>query len=218
MSPPVVAPACSSVSAEYAPPTSQMPPPPSSFNPWRVLIPSMIGLLVIFGVIYAFTRNSQPTNATTPGPTLTADPNSSPVEAASPATGESEAGLPAGGTTNTSANANANADTSPSPEIGASPEERRQTSTRTKTRTRIQTERRHYLRPHDPSKRIHRRHLRRPRQPSRRFRSLLKRSRALHRPAGIVQGQDSYEFNQRLLSIWNVELCPRVDAASSGST
>ena len=125
MSPPIVeAPPAAApvVSAEYAPPTNQMPPPPSSFNPWRVLIPSMIGLLVIFGVIYAFTRNSQPTNATT-GSTLTADPNSSPVEAASPATGESEAGLPAGGQTNTSANANANADTSPSPEIGSSPEE-----------------------------------------------------------------------------------------------
>lgn len=121
MTPPVVADAAPIVSSEYVPPVDYQPPPPSSFNPWKVLIPSMIGLLVIFGVIYAFTRNSQPTNATT-GPALTADPNSSPVEAASPATGESEAGLPAGGTTNTSANTNANADASPSPEIGASPE------------------------------------------------------------------------------------------------
>ncbi len=102
------------VSEEVAPVSAQMPPPASGFNPWKVLIPSMIGLLVIFGVIYAFTRNSQPTSATTPGSTLTADPNSSPVEAASPATGQSETGIAAGGTTNQSVNANA--DASPSPE------------------------------------------------------------------------------------------------------
>jgi len=84
------------------------PPPPSSFNPWKVLIPSMIGLLVIFGVIYALSRNSQPTNANPTGPALAADPNSSPVEAASPATGQGEAGLPLGGNTNQPANANEN--------------------------------------------------------------------------------------------------------------
>lgn len=103
------------------PPPSQMLPPNAGFNPWKVLIPSAIGLLVIFGVIYAFTRNSQPTNATTPGTTLTADPNSSPVEPAKPPTGESEAGIPAGGNTNTAANPNINANTSPSPEPSESP-------------------------------------------------------------------------------------------------
>jgi serine/threonine-protein kinase len=100
---------------------SQMPPPNAGFNPWKVLIPSMIGLLVIFGVIYAFTRNSQPTNATLPGTTLAADPNSSPVEPAKPPTGESEAGIPAGGNTNPATNANTNANTSASPEPGESP-------------------------------------------------------------------------------------------------
>ena len=83
-------------------------PPASSFNPWKVLIPSMIGLLVIFGVIYALSRNSQPTNANPTGPALAADPNSSPVEAASPATGQAEAGLPLGGNTNQPANTNEN--------------------------------------------------------------------------------------------------------------
>ncbi|HEV7475742.1 MAG TPA: protein kinase [Pyrinomonadaceae bacterium] len=100
-------------------PLPSQPPPASSFNPWKVLVPSMIGLLVIFGVIYAFTRNSQPTNATTPGPALAADPNSSPVEPAKPPTGASEAGIPAGG--NTSQPANSNANTSPSPEASESP-------------------------------------------------------------------------------------------------
>jgi serine/threonine-protein kinase len=93
----------------------------ASFNPWKVLVPSMIGLLVIFGVIYAFTRNSQPTNATTSGSTLAADPNSSPVEPAKPPTGESEAGIPAGGTTSQSANTNTNTNTSVSPEVSGSP-------------------------------------------------------------------------------------------------
>jgi len=92
-----------------------MPPQNASFNPWKVLVPSMIGLLVIFGVIYAFTRNSQPTNATAPGSTLAADPNSQPVEPATPPSGESEAGIPAGGTTNQTANSNSNANISAAP-------------------------------------------------------------------------------------------------------
>jgi serine/threonine protein kinase len=103
------------------PSPSQMSPPNAGFNPWKVLIPSAIGLLVIFGIIYAFTRNSQPTNSTAPGTTLAADPNSSPVEPAKPPTGESEAGIPAGGNTNTATNPNVNANTSASPEPSGSP-------------------------------------------------------------------------------------------------
>lgn len=101
------------------------PPPPSSpsasavsasnFNPWKILVPSIIGLLVIFGVIYALTSNSQSPAGDQPGSTLAADPNSQPVEAASPATGQSEAGIPAGGVTNPAANPNASAEVSPSP-------------------------------------------------------------------------------------------------------
>jgi serine/threonine protein kinase len=91
------------------------PPPPGGFNPWKVLVPATIGLLVIFGVIYAFTRNSQPTNATAPGSALTADPNSSPVEPAKPPTGEAEAGVAAGSSTNPAINSNANTSASPEP-------------------------------------------------------------------------------------------------------
>jgi len=88
------------------------PPPASSFNPWKVLIPSMIGLLVVFGAIYAFTRNSQPGTLATPSASpLVADPNSQPIEAASPPTGAGEAGIPAGGEINT----NDNSAASPSP-------------------------------------------------------------------------------------------------------
>lgn len=102
--------------APIAPPPLPQEVVPSvvSFNPWKILIPSMVGLLVAFAVIYAFTRNSQPT-ATTPAAALAADPNSQPVEAASPATGESEAGIPAGGVTTQTSSPEANASASPSP-------------------------------------------------------------------------------------------------------
>jgi serine/threonine-protein kinase len=113
---PVVAPPAPAVAPYYPSGMSgQMPAPTASFNPWKILVPSMIGLLVIFGVIYAFTRNSQPTNATTTDPTLTADPNSSPVEPAKPPTGAAEAGIPSGGTTDQTANPNVNASASPTP-------------------------------------------------------------------------------------------------------
>ena len=94
---------------------SEMPPQSSSFNPWKVLIPSMIGLLVIFGVIYALSRNPEPTGVSPTGSTLAADPNSSPVEPATPPSGQAEAGLPAGGTLNQPANTNENKNASPVP-------------------------------------------------------------------------------------------------------
>jgi serine/threonine protein kinase len=100
-----------------------LPPQNASFNPWKVLVPSMIGLLVIFGVIYAFTRNSQSPNTVAPASTLAADPNSQPVEPATPPTGESEAGIPAGGTTNQNANSNSNANTSATPSPGENPDD-----------------------------------------------------------------------------------------------
>ena len=86
--------------APMPPQPAPMPPSAAGFNPWKILIPSMVGLLVIFGVIYAFTRKSGSTTETTPASTLAADPNGQPVEAASPPTGAAEAGIPVGGGTN----------------------------------------------------------------------------------------------------------------------
>ncbi len=101
------------------PPPSSLPAqnlgPASSFDPWKILVPSMIGLLLIFGVIFVLTRNSQAPASDQPGSTLAADPNSQPVEAASPPTGQSEAGIPVGGVTNPAGNPNVNAEASPSP-------------------------------------------------------------------------------------------------------
>lgn len=105
------------VFSEASAAASAGPPSAVGFNPWKVLIPAMVGLLVIFGVIFAFTRNSQPPTEITPGTGLAADPNSTPVEAATPPTGAAEVGIPAGGVTEQTPVASA----SPSPTV--SPEE-----------------------------------------------------------------------------------------------
>src|SRR6185295_6639357 len=115
--------------SEYVPPAPRstvnvpLPPPApvaSKFNPWRIIIPSLAGLLVVFAVIYAFTQSSQPANANQSGTqTLSADPNSQPVQPTAPPTGQPEQGVPLGGvvnpTSNANANSNANVAVSPSP-------------------------------------------------------------------------------------------------------
>ncbi len=122
MAPPISTPDPSPEVPSVVVPLSGQPPPNiSSFNPWKILIPSVIGLLVIFGVIYAFSRDPQPTGAAPAGSPLVADPNSSPVEPASPATGQSEAGIPSGGNTNQTANSNVNANAAASPAAGELP-------------------------------------------------------------------------------------------------
>lgn len=97
--------------------------PGSAFNPWKVLIPSAAGLLVVFAVIYAFTRGSQPAPAPQDGSSLIADPNSQPVEPVQPATGKSEEGIiPAGGAIpNPMTNANASGEATPNANLEASP-------------------------------------------------------------------------------------------------
>jgi serine/threonine-protein kinase len=101
--------------------SGQQPAANAGFNPWKILIPSVIGLVVIFAVIYAFSREPQPAGASPAGSPLAADPNSSPVEPAKPPTGESEAGIPSGGSASQPANINANANVSASPEPVISP-------------------------------------------------------------------------------------------------
>src|ERR1044071_2599199 len=76
------------------------PPPPvkPGLNPFKILIPSAVGLLLLFAVIYAFTRNSAtPTNTNTNQSNLIADPNSQPVQPSPPPTGKGEEGIPSGG-------------------------------------------------------------------------------------------------------------------------
>jgi serine/threonine-protein kinase len=68
---------------------SQAPPPPESFNPWRIVVPALAGLLVVFGVIYALTRNSAQPSSNQNSP-LVIDPGSQPVQPAAPPTGQGE--------------------------------------------------------------------------------------------------------------------------------
>jgi serine/threonine protein kinase len=125
MTPPVTTPKAPQV---VVPLPDQPAAPISSFNPWKVLVPAMVGLLLVFGMIYAFTRNSTSAPAPT-GSSLTPDPNSSPVESIKPPTGNAEAGIPAGGNASQTAVSNENANTSPSPQETFTPSDNGNTNT-----------------------------------------------------------------------------------------
>src|SRR5205807_6654497 len=73
-------------------------PGPTTFSPWRIMIPAVIVMVVVFGTVFLLTRGTVPTtsdqtNGQQTG--LAADPNSQPVQAVSPPTGESEHGIQA---------------------------------------------------------------------------------------------------------------------------
>ncbi|MBA3514312.1 MAG: serine/threonine protein kinase [Pyrinomonadaceae bacterium] len=96
----------------------------SNLNLWKILIPSLAGLLLVFAVVYAFTRSSANDNQSQPE--LVADPNSQAVEPSPPATGKAEAEIPLGGTTvkqvpnvKENENTNANTEATPSPMVNA---------------------------------------------------------------------------------------------------
>jgi serine/threonine protein kinase len=68
--------------------------PETSFNPWRVVIPAIAGLLVIFAVVFALTRNSASDPAANDNSQpLTVDPGSQPVQPAETPTGAGEQGI-----------------------------------------------------------------------------------------------------------------------------
>ncbi|PYS68987.1 MAG: hypothetical protein DMF69_18400 [Acidobacteria bacterium] len=100
-------------------------PSRSNVNLLKILIPSAVALLVVFALVYAFTRNSEtPVDANAnQQPALVADPNSKPVEPGKPPTGKGEEGIPAGGVVTPVANANVNANSSPSAEVSPVPVE-----------------------------------------------------------------------------------------------
>ena len=100
-----------------------------SFNPWKILIPSAVALLVVFAGIYAWTKSSpvDNTNTAQPTQTLAADPNSQPVQPTPPPTGKPEQGLPSGGgavhpSANVNASPNANVEQEPTPIEDVSPD------------------------------------------------------------------------------------------------
>jgi serine/threonine-protein kinase len=73
--------------------------PQESFNPWRIVVPAVAALLVIFAVVFALTRNSssEPTANDNSQP-LTVDPGSQPVQPAETPTGAGERGIAPGST------------------------------------------------------------------------------------------------------------------------
>jgi len=79
-----------------------MPPPqaPSSFNPMKIIISSVVALLVVFGAFWLFNRPAPVAGSNTnqQTETLAADPNSLPAQPGASPTGKSEAGIPSGGT------------------------------------------------------------------------------------------------------------------------
>ncbi|HEX8773066.1 MAG TPA: protein kinase [Pyrinomonadaceae bacterium] len=82
------------------------PPPADAFNPWRILIPAAVGLLVVFGVIWALTRNpGQPTTNQQNTP-LSVDPSGQPVQPMQSPTGQGERGIAGSNTSNTTSNSN----------------------------------------------------------------------------------------------------------------
>ncbi|MBD0370905.1 MAG: serine/threonine protein kinase [Pyrinomonadaceae bacterium] len=91
------------------------PPPPQRSSPWRIVIPALAGLLVLFGVIYAITYRGNPAQPdANQAPGLTTDPNSKPVQAAPPPTGNAEQGIaPSANSNNSNANTGAPANVDP---------------------------------------------------------------------------------------------------------
>src|SRR5947209_850524 len=98
-----------------------VPPPAESFNPWRVIIPAVAGLVIVFAVVFALTRNSssQPATNDNSAP-LAVDPNSKPVKPAQTPTGAAEQNIapnatPSPSPSETNANPTAGATAEPSP-------------------------------------------------------------------------------------------------------
>jgi serine/threonine protein kinase len=93
------------VSADYERPATgaDLPPvvaplPESSFNPWRVAVPAIAVLAIIFAVFFVFQRRGASTDEQPQQPPLQADPNGQPVQSITPPSGQAERNLvPAGG-------------------------------------------------------------------------------------------------------------------------
>lgn len=98
-----------------------MPPPqaPSSFNPMKIIVPSVVALLVVFAAFWIFNRPApvSGSNANQQTETLAADPNSQPVQPGASPTGKGEQGIPSGGTITPPANVSASPQASVEPSV-----------------------------------------------------------------------------------------------------
>ena len=83
---------------ELPPPVAPLPVRQSSFSPWRIAVPAVAALAIVFAVVYAM-QSRGPVSSQEPTPPLQADPNGQPVQSMSPPTGQAERNLvPASGT------------------------------------------------------------------------------------------------------------------------
>ncbi len=90
--------------ASISPSTAAPPPPPvAGFNPWRIMVPALVLLVMIFGVVYVLQRLQSGAASDDQGAPLTSDPNGQPVRAVAPPSGEGEKGIAPGTATSTSA-------------------------------------------------------------------------------------------------------------------
>jgi serine/threonine protein kinase len=118
---------------ELPPPLAPVPEPRAGFSPWRIAVPAVAALAVIFAVVYAMQSRSGPTSSQDPTSPLQADPNGQPVQSITPPTGQAErnlapvSGTPTpvgpggeipGGTVTTAPAGDANAAASPTPGRG----------------------------------------------------------------------------------------------------
>jgi hypothetical protein len=112
------------------PPVAPLPAEPA-FNPWRIAVPALAIVAIIFAVFFVVQRRGV-SSEQTEQPPLQADPNGQPVQPINPPTGQAESNLsPAGGAPTPTPpggelggvplpvpGANANAAPSPTPEGG----------------------------------------------------------------------------------------------------
>lgn len=114
--------------------TEELPPPvapvaePSGFNPWRIAVPAVAALVIIFAVVFALQRRDATTSGQTTQPTLQSDPNGQPLQPITPPTGQAEHNItpvvatptPNGGSevAGPPTGANANAQVTPTPKHG----------------------------------------------------------------------------------------------------
>ncbi|HEY0098412.1 MAG TPA: protein kinase [Pyrinomonadaceae bacterium] len=68
------------------------PPPVASFNPWRIMIPAAVLLVVLLAAFFAFQRSDSSATNDNLQP-LTADPNASPVQPGATPTGSGESNI-----------------------------------------------------------------------------------------------------------------------------
>src|SRR5947209_11545184 len=75
--------------------TDELPPPvaplpESSFSPWRIAVPAIAALAIVFAVAFALQRRGASSSGQAAQPALKSDPNGQPVQPITPPTGQAE--------------------------------------------------------------------------------------------------------------------------------